>query len=65
MTLTNDYERRVLRGALNLYRRHLEKRVIATDRRGWIPPPGYSDGNRQRIKTVDALMERWHLAPRD
>jgi hypothetical protein len=64
MNITNDYERRVLRGALNLYRRHLEKRVHATDRRGWTPEPGRQDGNRLRIKTVDALIERWQLMPK-
>jgi len=61
MTITDDYERRVLSGALNLYRRQLVRRIDATARRDWKPPPDSTDANSKRIRTVDELMARWNL----
>jgi len=64
MTPESNYERRVLSGALNLYRKHLERRIRSTDRQGWEPKPGDTDINRKRIDIVDQLIARWHLIKR-
>lgn len=63
MTPESIYERRVLSGALNLYRKQLQRRIRATDRQGWEPKPGTNDSNRKRLTIVDELMARWHLTP--
>ena len=56
----SDEERRAVVGALKGYRNRLGMAIRANLRKGWTPAPGRIDANAARLKTVNALIARWH-----